>query len=382
MRYSLPQTRTYARGICILCAAYFVVFTFCFLYFLQPDLLAQAQFQFSEGTTEYHPFWAALLSTFLIFLLGVFLRYFQTNWLPLRMKACIWSIPFMLVAALTHWRFAQFGDTESAPSIWWWILLVLCYILLLLFGFAFPDSSKERESFATYAWPNIVLLIVFTIVCVSLSNTNITLHRTLRAARYMSEHKYEQVLDVARFEHRPPRQLSAMTAMALDETGQMGERLFAYSHPNGSEGLLPQLSDTALFFNLPRAVGEHLGYKCGPNTSVTFFLEVASKMPKAKPAMRNYLLAAYLLDRDLNRFSELLLQGDTLSTTLPRHYREALLLRQQLYPETQPEFEDSLLNADFQEFRTLLNKKGTKDEREFDCRSRFGATYWCYYFFR
>ena len=381
MRYFLPQIRIYAQGISILCATYFVLFAFLFTYSLQCDLLAQAQFCLSDGDTVYRPFVAATLSTFLITLVGGFLSFFM-GWLPLRMKACVWFFPFLLVAGLTHWRFPQYGDVGSQPSWFWLVFVVLCYLILLFVGSRFVDSQKERETFPTYAWPNVVLLLLFTIISVSMSNTDITLHRTLRAVRHLSERQYEKVLADARYENLPPRQLSAMTALALSETNQMGEQLFSYAHPQGSEGLLPELADTALFFNLPRAVGEHLGYKRGPHTSATFFLEVASQMPKARPAMRDYLLAACLLDRNLNRFSDVLLQGDTLSTALPRHYREALLLRQQLYPETKEILEDSLLQVDFEEFRSLYNETGTKDEREFRCRNRFGATYWCYYYFR
>ncbi len=381
MQYSLPRIRIYAQRIPILCATYFVLFSFLYLYVFQCDLVLQVQFQASEDAIVYRPLWIAFLPTFLLTMLGLFLSRFLT-WLPLRMKACVWFLPFMLLGVLTHWRFPQFGDAGSVPSLFWILLAAFSYVLLLLLARAYGDSSKENGTFFTYAWPNLLLMLVFAFVNISMSNTDITLHRTLHAARYLSSHKYERVLSSARYERQPSRQLTAMTAMALDKTDQLGERLFAYAQPYGSEGLIPQLSDTALFFNLPRAVGEHLGYKRGPKTSATFFLEVASQMPKAKPAMRNYLLAAYLLDRDLNKFSDLLLQGDTLSTALPRHYREALLLRQQLYPETQPVLEDSVLNVDFQEFCHLLDKSGTKDEREMECRNRFGATYWYYYFFR
>ena len=381
MNYFNPHIRLVARRISILCAAFFVVFSYLYLYFFQGDLMTQVHFQLSDGEFNTHAALSAALCTLLLFLVGLFcIR--LLHWLPLRLMATGWFFPFLILGWLTHWRLPQFGDSGASPS---WMLFVfpsLFFALLIVLGRAFPDSSKENGTFATYAWPNALLLVLFASMTIGLSNTDASVHTTLRSARYLSQQRYEKVLSAARHEPAPSRQLSAIVSMALSETGQLGERLFSYPQPNGSEGLIPQLSDTALFVNLPYAVGHHLGYVRGGHTSADFFLEVINQKPKARPASRDYQLSAYLLDRNLDGFYSVLLQGDSLSVNLPRHYREASLLYQQQYPQTEEILEDSLLSADFKDFLAMLNGEGSAQEREMRCRRRYGNTYWCYFYFR
>ena len=382
MKYSNPQVQRTARRIPILCAVYFVVFVFCFLYFLQCDVLAQIQYQLSEGTSHYHPFWGALLCTLLTSILGLFLNALL-YWLPLRAKASVWFLPFMLIGLLTHWRFPALGDNGSASPWWIYVILIIVYIFWLVLCRMLIDSKKERETFSTYAWPNALQLLLMTVMTVCLSNTDIVLHRTLRAASLVKQKDYNEVLQCAHWERHPSRQLSVATALALSETGQMGERLFAYPQPHGVAGMLPEMGDTMLYSRLHVAVGNHLGYKRGEHTQPVLFLRVIDEKPNARPAVHDYLLCTYLMERRLDDFANRLLLDDSLTLALPLHYREALILRQHLSRvDTLTALHDDSLDAQYLSFDSLRNAAGTKEEREFRCRRRFGATYWCYYFFR
>ena len=349
---------------------------------MQRDVLAQIQYQLSEGESLYHPLFGAMLCTLLVTILGFFLNALLF-WLPLRAKASAWFLPFMLIGTLTHWRFPAFGDSGEAPSWWVYAILVVVYGLWLTMCRMFLDSKKERETFSSYAWPNALQLILMTVIAVSLSNTDIVLHRTLRAASLVEQGAYDEALQCARWERHPSRQLSSSTALALSETHQLGNQLFAYPQPYGAAGLLPEAADTMLFTNLYLTVGNHLGYKRGEHTQPLFFLQVIDAKPKSHPAVRDYLLCAYLLERRLDDFADRLLSDDSLSLALPLHYREALMLRQHLSPvDTTTVLHDDSLRTQYLAFDSLRNATGTKEEREFRCRHRFGATYWCYYFFR
>ena len=380
MNYAHPQIRLVARRIPVLCTVYFVLFSFFFLFLLQRDVLAQAQYILSQGQSVFHPIVATLLSTALLLLLG-FLVSFFLRWLPLRMKAFVWFPSFVLLGLLTCFRFPQFGDEGSAPG--WRVVAVLfgVWLLAVVGSRLFPDSPKERDTLSAYAWPNALWLILFTAVTVSLSNTDAVTHHTLQSARSLSQRDYAAALLQARYERHPSSQLSAMTAYALSRQGQLGESLFRYPQPHGSQGLLPQLSDSLLFFNLPHAVGAHLGYRKGDRTTATLFFEAIARRPRVQPAARHYRLCALLLDRRTADFRQLLLDGDTLSLSLPLHYREALLLQQQLQPQSADTLVDDDLARQFLEFDSLRLLPGTPDEREFRCRQRYGGTYWAYYYF-
>lgn len=381
MRYSHPQVRQTARRIPILCAIYFALFSFFWLFFLQRDLLAQTQFVMSGGTTIYRPVSAALLCTFLLTGIGgILTRLF--SWLPLRMGVLAWLPSFILLGLLTHWHFPMLADAGSSPHWSVYLLLFFLFLLGLFLGRYIPDSSKENGTFSTYAWPNLLGLLLFSSVCVGISNTDIRLHRTLLSARCLEEGDYGRALRAARWETHPSRLLSAQTALALSERGILGDSLFHYPQPYGSEGLLPLPSDSVLFVDFPLAAGLHLGYKRGAHTRATFFLQVIANREKARPAVRQYLLSAHLLDKQLGRFRSELLHGDTLSAeSLPMHYREALVLYQAVDSTLQPRLEDSLLVVRYEEFDSLRHTLGKRRERQYRVREQFANTYWYYYFF-
>ena len=50
------------------CAIAFIIFVFCYLYFLQADLLALSQFAWSDGQTHYDRLVGAVLLTVVFFL--------------------------------------------------------------------------------------------------------------------------------------------------------------------------------------------------------------------------------------------------------------------------------------------------------------------------
>ena len=216
---------------------------------------------------------------------------------------------------------------------------------------------------------------------VGLSNTDSSIHHTLQAARHLAQRDNNAALLQARYERHPSPQLSAITAYALSRQDLLGERLFHYPQPHGPKGLVPQLSDSLLFCDLPRIVGAHLGYRRGRHTSVPLFLQAIARRPHVRPAAHQYRLCALLLQRRTADFRALLLQGDTLSSRLPLHYREALLLQQQLQPAASDTLVDSLLARQFHQFDSLRLLPGTPDEREFRLRQHFGNTYWTYYYF-
>ncbi len=379
MRFSHPQIRKTARRIPLLCALYYVLFSFSYLYFFQSELMAQSQFLLSEGITEYHPKLASLLCTLLLLMLGFFLdRLFQ--WLPLRMKASAWYPSFLLLGVLTSLRFPEFGDRGEAPSWFGWTLLVAFFALLLLLGRMFVDSSKERDTLSTYAWPNAILLVFFSSITLSVGNTDAVLHHTLRSANLLSRGKTEQVLEEARLEQCPSRQLSVLTALALSREERLGDELFTFPLPYGIDGLLPQLSDTLMFFNLPAAVEEQMGYRKSERTPTMLFFRLINQKPDRRPAARHYQLSALLLRRQLMAFSETLLQSDSLSSMLPLHYQEAWVLYQHL--STQPL--DSLPTPDlyerFDEFVALYENPSC-DDRQLKVHEQFGGTYWNFYYY-
>jgi hypothetical protein len=104
------------------------------------------------------------------------------------------------------------------------------------------------------------------------------------------------------------------------------------------------------------------------------------------PMAFQFLLAHQLLER------RLLFALRTLANSpqaregpLPRHYAEAVLLHQSLYPgislETLPSRVPPAVATSFQAFREMMRSAGSLERVQPQAWRDFGHTYWCYFFF-
>ena len=64
----------YMKKVRVILRVLFIIFTFCYLYFLQGDLLSLTQKQLSQGQTTYNPLAGAIVLTSLLTLLQYFIE--------------------------------------------------------------------------------------------------------------------------------------------------------------------------------------------------------------------------------------------------------------------------------------------------------------------
>ena len=69
MNYNHPLKNSSTLNIRVMCATVFVLFSFCWLYFFQSDLLTVTQHILSGGLTKYHPLLGAIIIIVLLQLL-------------------------------------------------------------------------------------------------------------------------------------------------------------------------------------------------------------------------------------------------------------------------------------------------------------------------
>ena len=99
---------------------------------------------------------------------------------------------------------------------------------------------------------------------------------------------------------------------------------------------------------------------------------------------RDYYLCCLLADRDLDAFAKELTKtvnvDDSLACdSLPRHYREALVLYQHVRSQHITNYKDATLEADYRDMRKLLAEKRDRREILFEMKKIYGNTYWYYY---
>lgn len=369
-----------ARIITGVCGSLFAIFSVLYLYLMQPDLLATAQHLMSKGVTRYAPVWGALIITTVLLLLLIPMK--RICVLPLRFHALYFFPSSLLLGILTSivplagWSIRTTFDNGLLYSG------IIIFLLILWGALHYPDVRDNRNGMAGLLWPNLLLLAVQFCMAASLGNTDKTYHYRLQAERLVAQGDDVQALAVGNRSLAADRSLTALRAFALSRTGQMGERLFEYPQYYGSEGLLPEPSDTVSLHGYPSLIYRHLNGRPGYNiTDAAHFLRVMSRYRPSK-AVGDYYLCSCLLDKDLDAFVQHVPMYYTLNDSLPRHYKEALVLYKRLHTNPSVVYEDAVTDTNYSDFLQFRSRYTKNAERSNQCRRMFGTTYWWYYYYQ
>ncbi len=375
MRRNIPLQKT-ARVIRPVCGLLFALFSFCYLYGFQADLLALYQHTLAQGQTTYSPFFGALIITGVLWGLQALLSCVVK--FPLRFYALTFFPSCLLLALLCSVHFEAFDGGATGFGPWGFVAAGGLWGVFAWLALNFPDVNSERLVWSSYLWPNLLVLTWLVLFVGMAGNSHERLHYELRAMRHLQEDEPDKVLQVGARSEASGRTLSVMRASALGRQGMMGERLFTYPQPYGLEGLLPTYSDTLFIYNLPERVFLSLGASPYPRQKACpmQFLQNLEAQSPVLPAVGDYLLCAYLLERDLAGFSEALPRYYALDS-LPTHYREALALHHSFTLPADSLASDSLLSA----FQSYRNAVASPVQVESACRRDFKGTYWLYYYF-
>lgn len=409
VNYSSPFTRQAASLVTWACALLFACFSFCYLYFYQSNYLAQLQYHFSHGETTYQPLVGAVLVTLPLLLLGVFLHR-AVRW-PLRYGALSWFPSVFLLTMLTAMRMPELPDyTQCMP---WggiaFVLIIFAFVVCLCC--LHPDATGERASLCSYLSTNVLIMCCLMFMCGTMSYSSISGHRELRMGHLLHQGQYARAVrccpDTSDVTHR----LFALRAAALAESDLLADSLFCYPIPQGTACLMPEQSDSSFVYDaLPRL---YRGMRAVPRRTDTFtervFLEQvlrADSLPR--PFALDYLLCSHLLRGDLCAFChDLVAHSDSLSSSLPRHYREALVLCQSLGVLSRQSITstvgssvgstrvltsdtsgplnaciDSLMADEFQHFSVLRSSASHGHRAATDFLATYSGTYWAYYYSR
>ena len=170
----------------------------------------------------------------------------------------------------------------------------------------------------------------------------------------------EILRDVVRHGRATDANLMMLRAYALAKNNQLGERFFTYSQQRGVKSLLPN----------------------GDGQQTLILPAVEIQRYAASKGADDYRLVHYLLVRDLKTFARSVIKCyDVESGTLPRHYQEALVLYHHRFSDPAVNYENAVLDADYEDMQKLMHQYTDPKMRAAKVRDVYGNTYWYYYFF-
>ena len=345
----------------VTCAVVFLLFTFCFLYFYQADILAVEQHLLSGGKTHYVSWVGALLITFVLYL--VHLGTYALTGLYKRAHALTYFPSLLFLTVITGMKISEQG---CSLGHWVWIapLLLIIYIVVVIMlkkYQPYEQPMNEVGPFSRMMWVNLLTMVVMFLFVGLFSNHNQLFHYRMKAESCLKKENYEKVLEIGERSRVTDPSLFLMRAYALARTGGLGDHLFEYPTVRGSKALLPRM-DTS---------------------STIMYPEMEIRRFASTKAADDYRLCAYLLDKDLLSFAKSVYKCyDIQSPDFPKHYREALTLYTHKTNTPVVTYHNSVTDADYEDFLKLGKSVTGKQQRENAVRDTYGNTYWFYYFYR
>lgn len=367
----------------IACAILFLIFTFCFLYYYQADILTVEQHVLSHGQTRYDRTIGAVLITLLLYLLQ--LGVYSLTKFERYAHAATYFPSLLFLATITNVN----TDIDQGLSlgVWLWLLP----LLLALYGlWAFQSKKCPRHNSEVHSpgllfrmiWTNVLLLALMFFLVGLVSNHNDVFHYRMRAENALLHDDFKEASSVGQNSQATDSSLTMIRAYALGRQGLLGERFFRYSQEGTSKVLLPDGVTTKLLLYPESRFYRSLGAVPLSWKDPMACLEFVCKHHLGTRMAADYLLIGYLLDRRLDAFAHAIVQYYDVSKALPMHYCEALVLYNHMRSAPYVEYHHDVVEADYKDFMKLFRSEKQQAARLAVVKKTFGNTYWYYYFKR
>jgi len=368
-----------ARILTVACGLLFSVFSFVYLFVFQKDVVGALHYSLSQGKTFYSPLIGAIIITavLLIFRWGI-------NGL-MGLKGPVRSLSYfpscLLLGVLTDVN----RDTFHGGSIedkWLWLLPLL---LLIYVGVTYTLRRvlrfwlNQEGSVLGLINSNLAILMLLCLMTVCIGNSNVNFHHELAVEQAIRDKDYAGARMVGVESLETTRTLTALRAHALSLEGTMGEHLFEYPQYYGADGLLfdPHSQET-LRLNAD-SLYAYLGAKPRATEKTTDYLARICRDDEGKHTALDYYLSALLLDKKLDKFASAVETYCFEQDTLPRYYREAVVLYKHSHPGYSRAVNDTLMVQRLNEFLSRQKEFTSPTEEKNRMRREYGDTYWWYY---
>lgn len=371
------------NGTCVAMtlSAIFLLFTGVYVFSYQQDTLALTQYVLSKGTTVYSPVIGGsilfIVLAMLQFTVGQFMR---------RKPLCIYA----LSCFPSFYLLAMLGDFDPSRSFspWGWLTIlmpiaaVVWWLTVCFLGeylrYRIPDGKGSAYIIRMYAI-NFSLMVAMMLFVGVASNSDDIRHYRLRMERLLMHGEYAGALEVGVKSEKSDPGLTMLRVFALAHEGRLGEDLFTYPVSGTSADMVPALSDNRLAMLSPDSVYHLLGAIPRKNQTTQDFLNSIVKSGQATPAVTDYLLCGMLIDRRLDAFVSLLQKTRKIDDTLPRHYREALILYTHRRANPIVVYRNTVMDTDYEDMQKLEAQAKTPSERRLKIHDQFSGTYWEYF---
>lgn len=375
-----------AMTICVVCAIVFVLFSWCWLFYFQSDLLTMAQHVLSGGLTHYHRFFGALVITVVLLLLQRLVH--RITRLGKSFYALTFFPSLLFLGMITNFTPDGEGGICHAASGWIALLLLLVWSGVAYVSKQLQELDEEHNPgiLSRSMWVNLLFMVLMMMTTAGIGNTDAVFHYRMRAERCLLEGDFEGALAVGRKSLECDEHLVMLRMHALARQGELGNKLFEYKVCGTSKSILPTDGHAALMLYPADSIYQYLGAVPAHQMTPMHYLQLAQRHLQLKDslphqAVNDYLLSGYLIDKDIDAFARELGKHYSLNDSLPKHYREAMVLYTHLRARPVAVYQNAVLDEDYANFRELRRQYPDKMEQKGKVADEYFGTYWYYYWY-
>lgn len=363
----------------VVCAVVFCMFAFSYLFFYQADILAVSQYTLSGGATHYNRTVGAIIITVVLMLLQVGVAFLTK--LSGSHHAITYFPSLLILAMLTSMDAKTDGNAGFGAWLWATPLFIAAWIGVVAIAKKIPYGVSSGKGLSTRTiWTNVFTLCAMFIFTGAIGSSNDVFHYRMRAENCLLHNDVDGALAAGAKSLHTDGNLTMLRAYALARKGQLGESLFTYPVNCKGSDLLPLSSETTRCLMYPNdSIYRFLGARPSANMTTESYLKALLRSKRATSAVKDYLLCACLIDRDLDSFAQLLSKFYDTNGHLPRHYREALTLYTHLRSNPSITYHDDVTATDFKDLQTLEKQYSNPQERKLAIFDHYNGTYWYYY---
>ncbi len=364
----------------IVCVLLFVTFSLVYLYHFQADLLAAMQQTFSHGQTHYDRSVGTVLIAVVLLLVQIGVDKLC------RKSGVAFALTFFPSAVLLATLTAASPDGNGWFSFGGWVV-GMPIALLVFWGAVWLCYKTDLSAYLSDCmgnvrrrlWVNVLIMSALASFVGIAGNGNKITHARVHIEYSLARNDCEEAISTLKSLGKPDSCLTMLAAYTLSKDNQLGDRLFEFPLTGGASVLLPNGKNVSFVVLPENKMYDYLGGRFVQKMSAMRYLQLLQRYNMLSRAGEDYLLCAYLLDKRLDDFAKNVEAYYTINDSLPRHYREALVLYNHLRSAPTLLYSNNVMNADFQDYQKMNDTIKNKNVRECMLSETFGNTYWYYY---
>lgn len=363
----------------VVCAVIFVLFSVLYLLCFQADTLAFSQHVLSHGATHYQPVVGTVIITSVLLLLVVAMQRLSRLWRCFHWLVYLPSMLLLLVLTDVN------PDMDLHVSMLKWCWIIPLVMAMWGVGVFFARNIQEIEDhgivgiFDRPMWVNLLCMCFMMIVVGLAGNGNSIFHDTMEIENDIQCGRYDKAMRVGRRNPHADANLTMLRTYVLAHQGQLGECLFTYPVHATSSDLVPITGQTRCRKMPTDSIYRLLGAKPLKGMTTNAYLRALLVTKQAKPAVADYILTGYLIDRKIDEFAKELPLHYTINDSLPRHYREALVLYNHIRSNPTVVYHNNVMDTDFEDMQRLEAHFNSRSAKNLNVYDNYAGTYWWYY---